>query len=83
MAVRDIPGHRQRGSFWKRLFGQLSRYDLVLAAIPLVFAMALMGHVLAPVPFHFAVGSGATVSGLLVADALYLNPPTESSAESG
>jgi hypothetical protein len=64
------------------LFGQLSRYDIVLAAIPLVFAMALLVSVLAPVPFHFAVGGGATMSGLLVADVLYLNPPTDPSAKS-
>lgn len=81
MAVSDISGHRKKASFWKRLLTQLSRYDLVLAAIPVVFALALLAYFLAPIAFHFAVGSGALTSGLLVVDVLYRNPPTDSPPE--
>ena len=76
MAVRDIDRHGQEVSDWKRLLGQLSRYDLVLAAIPLIFAFALASSVLVPVSLHVAVGLGAVLGGVFVADALYFNPPT-------
>lgn len=53
-----------------------SRYDVVLAAIPLVFALALLAHVTLSVPLRPAIASGAVASSLLVVDAIYLNPPT-------
>ncbi len=79
MAVSDIssPRHRQESNFWKQLLGQLSRYDLLLAAIPVLFALALGAHLFVAVSLHVAVGVSAAVSGLLVADALYFHPPTD------
>ena len=79
MAVSDINRHRQRAKFWKRLLGQLSRYDLLLAAIPLVLALALVAHLLTPISLYAAVGVGSVLSGVFVADALYFHPPTSPS----
>jgi len=64
--------------FWRRVFGQLSRYDLLLAAIPLVFALALTLYALAPVPLEIALAGGAVLSAGGLVDAFYFNPPTES-----
>ena len=75
MAVSRDTGHRQQPSFWKRLFGQLTRYDAVLTVIPLLFVVASVVSVAFTVPFHVAVASGAILSASLIADALYLNPP--------
>ena len=79
MAVSDINWNRQRVQFWKRLLGQLSRYDLLLAAIPLMLALALLAHLLTSFSLHAAVGIGAALSGVFVADALYFHPPTSQS----
>jgi len=60
---------------------RFSRYDVLLAAIPLVLAAALLIGALFPVPFYPSVGGGAALGGLFVADALYFNPPTEPPAD--
>ena len=57
---------------------RLSRYDVVLAAIPLFFALALTGHVLFAVSLQLAIAAGALASGVLVLDVRYLNPPSDS-----
>jgi len=77
MAVSRNSGYRSRAGFWRRLFGQLSRYDLVLAAVPLLFAVPLALHAALAVPFYPAVGASAGVSAALVVDALFLNPPID------
>jgi len=59
-----------------------SRYDLLLAAIPLVLAVGLFAGIVVPVPLHFSIGSGALVCGFFLADALYFNPPTDASGGS-
>ena len=56
-----------------------SRYDLLLAAIPLVLAVGLFAGIVVPVPLHYTVGSGALMCSLFLADALYFNPPTDAS----
>ncbi|MEF8783399.1 MAG: hypothetical protein V5A39_10530 [Haloarculaceae archaeon] len=53
----------------------VSRYDAVLAVIPLLFALALAGHALLPVSLQLAVAAGALASSLFLADALFLSPP--------
>lgn len=65
------------GSTSGQYFVQVSRYDLVLAAIPLVLGFALLAGALLPIPLHFSTAAGAIIGGLFVADALYFNPPTE------
>ena len=59
-----------------------SRYDLLLAAIPLVLAVGLFAGIVVPVPLHFSIGSGALVCIFFLADALYFNPPTDASGGS-
>jgi hypothetical protein len=54
----------------------LSRYDLLLAVIPLVFATVLAVHATFGVSFRVAVGGGALLSSVAVSDALFFNPPT-------
>jgi len=75
MAVSNGSEHRHRGSFWETLLGQLSRYDLVLTAIPLVLTLAFVAYVLFPLPFEVAVASGAVLNLVLIVDAMFLNPP--------
>lgn len=81
MAVSRTTRHRDRTSFWRRLFGQLSRHDLVLAAIPLVLALPLIGYVLFPISLHVAVAAGALPGAALVLDALFVHPPTANGSE--
>lgn len=76
MAVSNSSGVRHEGDIWRRVVGRLSRYDVLLAAIPVLLALAMTVSVLFPVPFHLAVSGGAMLSCLLVTDALFLNPPT-------
>jgi len=71
-----------RREYWRQVLGQLSRYDLLLAAIPLVFALALTVYTLTPVSLETALAGGALLSGLCFLDAVYLNPPIERSSES-
>ena len=59
-----------------------SRYDLLLAAIPLVLAVGLFAGIVVPVPLHYTIGSGALMCSLFLADALYFNPPTDASGGS-
>lgn len=75
MAVRDITGSGPRVSHWQKLVGRLSRYDLVLAAIPLVFGLAMVVALVTPLPSQAAIAGGAVVAAGLLTDALYLNPP--------
>lgn len=79
MAVSRSTGNRPQMDFWRRVFGQLSRYDLLLAAIPLVFALALAVYALTTVPLEAALAGGAVLSGMGLVDAFYVNPPIESS----
>lgn len=54
---------------------RFSRHDLVLAAIPLVFAFAFTAYIAFAVPLIAAIGAGSLISCLLLADALYIHPP--------
>ena len=75
MAVSRNTEHRNRPSFWRRLFGQLTRYDAVLTVIPLLFLAAFVGSALTPIPLLGAVGAGALLSATILVDALFFNPP--------
>lgn len=81
MAVSRTTRHRDRTSFWRRLFGQLSWYGLVLAAIPPVLALGLLGYVVFPVSLHVAVAAGALPGAVLVLDALFVHPPSGMDSE--
>lgn len=77
MAVKQRPAYSVSTTFWKRVFGQLSRYDLVLTAIPVLFVLAILAHVTLAVPATAAIASGAVVSLFILADAIYINPPVD------
>jgi hypothetical protein len=68
----------QSGTFYRRTVGRLSRYDLLLAVIPLVFALALVASVVTPVSREAALAGGAVLSSLCFLDAVYINPPVDS-----
>jgi hypothetical protein len=55
----------------------VSHYDLVLAAIPSVFVMAVLAGHLFAVPANVAVAAASLVATLALADALFINPPIE------
>ena len=82
MSTSSNTDNRSRREHWRRVRGRLSRYDLLLAAIPLVFALALSVYALTPVPLQVALAGGALLSGLCFLDAVYLNPPIEGSSDS-
>ena len=75
MTVSDNTGYRDRTENWMGFLGQVSRYDLVLATIPLVFTTAIAAHLALSLSLHLAVGASALLSAGLVADVLYLHPP--------
>lgn len=57
--------------------GRLSRYDLVLAVLPVAFAVAAAAGHLSAVPLQLALACASLFGGVLVADALFVNPPVE------
>ncbi|MXR52844.1 hypothetical protein GRX03_14670 [Halovenus sp. WSH3] len=77
MAVSRNTGHSSTETFWERVFGQLSRHDLVLTAIPLVFALAWVVTFALPIPFLAALAGSAVLSAAVLVDALFVNPPCE------
>jgi len=58
------------------LLGGLSRYDLLLALVPLGFAVALLAHVVVGLSLLTAIASGAVLGLAVLVDALFVNPPT-------
>jgi len=59
----------------------LSREDILLVAIPVIFVVALLAHALVGVALEQAVGGGAVASAGVVLDAIYLNPPSSETAQ--
>lgn len=58
-----------------RRFG--TRYDLLLAVIPVVFLCGLVASVLLAAPVQFGLTAASMVSVGLIADGLFRNPPVE------
>lgn len=52
-----------------------SRYDLVLAVVPLAFLAALLLTALADVPLRVGLVGAGIVGALALVDGLFLNPP--------
>lgn len=53
----------------------VERYDLVLALIPTVFVAALLAGRVLSLSLRATVAAGAVVCALVLADALFLDPP--------
>jgi hypothetical protein len=81
MSTSDGTENRFELALWNQVFDHLSRYDVLLAVVPLLFAVSLVVHVLTPVPFEVAMAGGALSSTVCLLDAVVLNPPTDVSAD--
>ncbi|WP_262180671.1 hypothetical protein [Haloarcula laminariae] len=70
--------HGPDGQSWNRLLrpGSVSRYDLVLAVIPVAFLLTAVASGLLGVTMRTALAVGALLGAAVVTDALFLNPPT-------
>lgn len=82
MAVSRNTGHQRNSARLRRVSEQLSWYDIVLAAIPLLFALPLLAYAVIGLPFQAAIAIGSLMSLTLVADVLYVHPPTRPAADS-
>lgn len=67
---------RRRRSTPRALSRPLSRYDLTLLVVPLAFLCALVLGSALSVPTSAALAGAALCGAVVVADALFLNPPT-------
>lgn len=61
----------------------VSEYDLLLAAIPLPLVAGLLAVAAGPLPMTAGVGSGSTLSLLLVVYALSVGAPVDAGPETG
>jgi len=71
-----MTGQRKPGSRIARWATALTYYDLVLALLPVPFLVGLFAGVMLSIPLHVGVVSAAAVAAVLVADAVFRNPPT-------
>ena len=53
----------------------VSRYDVLLAFVPVVFFVATLVGLAMSIPVEIALAVAALASAVVVADALFLNPP--------
>ena len=53
----------------------VSRYDLVLAVVPVAFLLAFAAGLLSSIPLYAAMAIGSLAGTVAVADALFVNPP--------
>jgi multidrug efflux pump subunit AcrB len=71
MTARDVSGIAGQ-------FDGVSRYDLILAAIPLAFFGAVLATALSSVSMEAGMAAASTVGALAVGDAIFRHPPTNS-----
>lgn len=60
----------------RRPFAALSRYDLVLALVPIAFLLGGAASVAGAIPLRVGLAGAGALGALFVVDALFLNPPT-------
>ena len=63
------------------VLGSVSRYDLVLGVIPLLWLTAAAVSVATTLPLHLLIAGAGVVSSVVVVDALYVHPPTRERRE--
>lgn len=73
MSGTPISSSDRRGTVGDR--HRLSRYDLLLAVVPVAFLLGLLAVGLTDVPLRVAMSSAAAVGALALVDGLFLNPP--------
>lgn len=54
---------------------RFSRYDLLLAVVPVAFVLGLLATGVADVPIRVSLSGAAGVGALALVDALFINPP--------
>ena len=67
--------HGAEGPNRDRRLLSLSRYDVVLALLPLAILLPAVASGLLGVTLHTALGVGSLLGVAVLADALFLNPP--------
>ena len=75
MAVSRTPGRTGSTNTFDP-FGRVSRYDLMLAAVPVGFLLAFLAHLVTGLSLRTALAGGALVGLLVTADALFVHPPS-------
>jgi len=63
---------KQSGRRWA-----VTRYDVLLALIPLALLIPLVASGVSAVPLHVALAGGSAFGVAVLSDALFLNPPIE------
>lgn len=71
MAIRDVDIR----SGVARL--EVTRYDLVLLAIPGTLCLAVIATTLFAIPQELAIGAGSILAAAVVGDGLFRNPPPQ------
>ena len=61
----------------------VTRYDLVLAIVPVALLLGLATGLLSSVPLYAAMAIGSLVGAVAVADALFIDPPANAADHSG
>lgn len=70
-AIRTVPGYRRL----RRIVSQTSRYDLLLAIIPLAFASAATISQALGIPLEAGMLAASVVGLFALVDGLFLRPP--------
>jgi small-conductance mechanosensitive channel len=68
---RDV----RRTTTLRTLLSSTTRYDFVLAAIPLCFLASLLATAASPLSLHQTVAAASLLGALALVDALFVNPP--------
>lgn len=75
MAVSRSPGRERQATERFAVGGRLTRYDLILVAIPLALLASILAHLAVGVPLQATLLPASLVGALAVIDAVFLNPP--------
>lgn len=82
MAVSRRSGRTVLVRFLLGLIERVSWYDLLLAVLPLGFAVSMLAHVVTTIPFQIAIASGALFGVVVLVDALFVHPPVDDPPQS-
>lgn len=77
MATSDRPIPGRRNAQGHRTLA-VTRYDLVLAIIPVALALSFLAGTFLSMPLRTAMLGGSAVSSLALVDAVFLHPPGRS-----
>jgi hypothetical protein len=81
MAVSPRPGRTSQDTTSPVVGDRLTRYDLILLAIPVALLASLLAHVAVGVPLRTTLVPASLVGALAIVDAVFLNPPTAGGGE--